>query len=118
MVGTKARSSYKKGRKRHFSGQPRYKNNEVSHVSDSTSCHEMSQRTEDEFDPSGEIIVGTSRKKIRRGSKSMDSEFKVEQNSQEYRLISLNCLSSAVSNIQHLCGEGILSDICNIFLPN
>jgi hypothetical protein len=46
-------------------------------------------------------IVGTSRKKMRGYSKNAESEFTIEnpQNCQEYWVISLNCLSTAVSSM-------------------
>ena len=51
-------------------------------------------------------IVGTSRKKMRGDSKNAESEYTIEnpQNCQEYWVISLNCLSTAVSSMQHVCG--------------
>jgi hypothetical protein len=51
-------------------------------------------------------IVGTSRRKMRGDSKNAESEYTIEnpQNGQEYWVISLNCVSTAVSSMQHVCG--------------
>ena len=42
-------------------------------------------------------------------SNDMSPQFSIENEemNEEYRLISLNCLSSAVSSIENVCGEGI-----------
>jgi hypothetical protein len=103
MVGTSTRSSYKRKRKGTFSGRQRYKKDEALNVSNS-STRQTSQT--DEVD--AQNIVGTSRKKMRADSKNAGSEFTIEspQNCQEYRVISLNCLSTAVSSMQHVCGAG------------
>lgn len=51
-------------------------------------------------------VVGTSRKKMKRGTSDTDSQVLIE-NKEEYRMVNLNCLSTAVSNIEHVCGQGI-----------
>lgn len=113
MVGKRSRSSYKRKMKGTFSGLQRYKKDDVLNVSNSSTC-QTSQTSEGEVDVQN--IVGTSRKKMRGDSKNAESAFRIEnpQNCQEYRVISLNCLSTAVSSMQHVCGEGKIP--FNIFL--
>lgn len=103
MVGKRSRSSYKRKKKGTFSGLQRYKKDDVLNVSNSSTC-QTSQTGEGDV----QNIVGTSRKKMRGDSKNAESAFRIEnpQHCQEYRVISLNCLSTAVSSMQHVCGEG------------
>ena len=107
MVGEKARSSYKRKRKKTFSGRQR-QDTDLS-ASTTTANSDTCETSED--NPSGSLqnIIGTSRKKMQRESCNVDSEFDLEnaEDSQEYRVMSLNCLLSALSNMQHVCGEGI-----------
>ena len=97
MVGEKYRSSYKRKRKGRFTEIQRYANEsrsdvEVRNKDDDTVTCRMSETVNDNV----ENVVGTSRKKMRPDSNGMSSQFRIENEemNEEYRLISLNCLSS------------------------
>ena len=76
MVGEKARSSYKRKRKKTFSGQRR----QDTYLSSSTTTANSDTCETSEDNPSGssQNIIGTSRKKMRRESSNVDSEFDLE----------------------------------------
>lgn len=54
-------------------------------------------------------VAGTSRKKMRRDNQGPNYDLESEQHEKEYRLISLENLSTAVSKIHHICVEGMNS---------
>jgi hypothetical protein len=105
MVGKSSRSSYKRNRKGTVSGHQRYKKDEALNVSNS-SCSEVSDDViSNKWSWCSKYRWNLKKENARK--QSAESEYTIEnpQNCQEYWVIySLNCLSTAVSSMQHVCG--------------
>ena len=126
MVGEKYRSRYKKKKKsKGFSGVPKWLSDEDQPVgpsciekdqpSTSTCSNESSQEISDPIGASRHKLCDRGFSNSNNSSSESDMENKEHDETQSYRLIDVNLLSSTLTDV-HKCPEGLFPFKCRFLL--